>query len=42
MKHIKVSEHVHEQLSDLKEIEGHTSYDSAIRTLLHHYEGVDS
>lgn len=40
VKQIKVSEPVHEELSELKETEGHTSFDSVIRGLLYeHREG---
>jgi predicted CopG family antitoxin len=35
MKAIKVSEQVHKELNELKEENGHTSFDSAIRELLY-------
>lgn len=38
MKSIKVSEQMHQKLSELKDDEGHTSYDSVIRALVREYE----
>ena len=35
MKQLKVSDQVHEELSELKDENGHTSFDSAIRELLY-------
>ena len=39
-KQLKVSDAVYDDLADLKDEEGHTSFDSVIRTLLLHYRHV--
>lgn len=38
VKHIKVSEQVHGKLEEIKEENGHTSFDSTIRQLIYEYE----
>jgi hypothetical protein len=38
---VQVSEHVKDELENLKEGKDHTSYDSAIRELLMVYESVE-
>lgn len=38
MKQLKVSDQVHEQLSRIKEEEGHTSFDSVIRGMIYEYK----
>jgi len=37
MKQVKVSDHVHERLTELRDENGHTSMDSAIRELIHEH-----
>jgi predicted CopG family antitoxin len=39
-KQLKVSDAVYDDLDELKDEEGHTSFDSVIRTLLLHYQHV--
>ena len=39
-KQLKVSDTVHDELDELKDEEGHTSFDSVLRTLLLHYRHV--
>jgi hypothetical protein len=38
MAQIKISEELRDDLKELRDAEGHTSYDSTIRELLLHYE----
>jgi predicted CopG family antitoxin len=38
-KNIEISEYVYDELTQLRDEEGHTSYDSVLRTLLGNYEG---
>jgi predicted CopG family antitoxin len=39
-KQLKVSDSVYDDLDELKDEEGHTSFDSVLRTLLLHYRHV--
>ncbi len=39
-KQLKVSDAVYDDLDELKDEEGHTSFDSVLRTLLLHYRHV--
>ncbi|MGZ0747268.1 hypothetical protein [Haloparvum sp. AD34] len=39
-KQLKVSDAVYDDLDELKDEEGHTSFDSVLRTLLLHYHHV--
>ena len=39
-KQLKVSDAVYDDLDELKDEEGHTSFDSVLRTLLLHYSHV--
>ena len=39
-KQLKVSDTVYDDLDELKDEEGHTSFDSVLRTLLFHYRHV--
>ncbi|MCW8171943.1 hypothetical protein D8S78_01120 [Natrialba swarupiae] len=39
-KQLKVSDAVYDELDELKDEEGHTSFDSVLRTLLLHYRHV--
>lgn len=39
-KQLKVSDTVYDDLGELKDEEGHTSFDSVLRTLLLHYRHV--
>ena len=41
-KQLKVSDAVYDDLDELKDEEGHTSFDSVLRTLLLHYRHVQS
>ena len=41
-KQLKVSDSVYDDLDELKDEEGHTSFDSVLRTLLLHYRHVQS
>jgi hypothetical protein len=39
-KQLKISDAVYDDLDELKDEEGHTSFDSVLRTLLLHYRHV--